>query len=80
MTFGQGTRSALFGAFIGLLFAGLFHSICTLTDLVQLWTWIVKAVLILIGAVLWLGYKILQERVLLKDYEKMVAERQRRMR
>lgn len=79
MTFGVGARHALFGALLGLGLAGLFHSATKLLKMDQAWTWYVKAILLLLGVVLWLSFKILQERVMTKDYEKMVSDRNRRM-
>ena len=80
MTVGTGTRHALFGALIGLGFAGVFHSICTMTDLTDSWTWYAKGAIVALGAILWLAYKLLQEKVLQKDYQKLISERDRRMR
>lgn len=78
MTVSEASRSCLFGAFLGFCVAWLLHSVCRMVGFnVPL---LLKIALVVLGAILWPAYKTFQERVLLKDYEKMVNERRRRMR
>jgi hypothetical protein len=77
MTAGQISRTCTFGAFLGLVLALLVRWVWILRGAGT--PWILMIICVVVGIVLWLGYKIAQERIVAKDYNKRVAARRRRM-
>jgi len=78
MTVREVSRCCLFGAVLGGGAAWLIHSICRIVGFNAPLP--LEIAVVVLGAILWTAYKTLQQRVLQKDYEKMVNERRRRMR
>ena len=77
MTTGQISRSCTFGAFLGLVLALFVRWLWALQSAET--PWILMGVCVVVCIVLWLAFKITQEKLLTKDYKKMVDARRRRM-
>jgi hypothetical protein len=74
---GEISRSCFLGLLLGVGAWGLLHSICRLLGTHE--PWYILPIFAVLGTAACVGFKIVQLRLLRKDYDKMVNERQRRL-
>jgi hypothetical protein len=77
MTRSEIGRGLSFGLFLGLVGALVIRWIWILRG--QSTPWLLMAICVVLGIVLWMVFRIAQDKVLSKDYKKMVEARRRRM-